>query len=346
MAINRSCILVASALTLIGLLLPLGAASAAAASSPPARIRLTPSNARGQQVNGPGYFRIDARPGSTVRLYASLANLGGRPGTARLVPVDARSAVYGGISYNLPTDPRRRVSKWIHLATSRVHLAPGQARVIPFTVHVPATAHPGKHIGGLTAFVPTAVGASQGFGALRLQLRVVAAVVVTVPGRMHRRLAVTRVAAENQPTGLYVVTHIRNTGRLLARAHFLLRVTRVGATRPILSRRLFLDTMVPGTKVAYPVPWPAKVRYGRYRASVQLSYHGGTAAWKGKVRVSPPAPPPRRPNVPQSGPISQLGVGHGSTAPLAIGICGALLLSFAAFLLGRRRRPASRTPTE
>ena len=233
---------------------------------PPARIRMLPTNANGAAVAGPGYFRLRARPGQVEHAYISIANEGGVAGTVEIVPVDATSGVYGGVSYDLPGRPRTAVGSWIRPKVSSVRLTPMQSVVVPVRISASPRLKPGVHVGGLTAFVPTTTSTGSSFGSLQVQVRVVLAVVVTVPGPAVSDVRVDGVSTKYEPTGLYVVTHIRNSGNRFARTDVHLTVRAPGARKLTLNRYLHVDTTVPGTSVFYPVAWPGNVKYGRYIA--------------------------------------------------------------------------------
>jgi hypothetical protein len=125
-----ACLLLASALGVIG-------PSAVAAGRSQGNVLLQPSDASGNDVPGPGYYDIGASPGSRTRLYALVGNTSQRKAVVRVMPVDAQSGVYGGVSYGLPQQRRKYVGTWITLSRTAIQLLPGRAVVVPFTVHVP-----------------------------------------------------------------------------------------------------------------------------------------------------------------------------------------------------------------
>lgn len=290
-----------------------GVRTAAYASSNPkaATIRLLPSDAMGRELPGPGYYNLRVKPGQTVRLFASIANSGNKTAHVKVVPVDAQSAVYGGVAYNLPTQPRRLVGDWIHLQENSLKLAPSTSKVVAFTVRVPAHISSGTHVGGLTAYVPVASNRSHNFGSLTVQLRVIAAVVLHVSGPSSARLRVVRVTTRDEPTGLYALVHIRNSGQQLTPGRFLLRMLPLGMVplhgrEPILDRTFPVDKILPETGIAYPIRWPAEALYGPYRVSARLTWSGGSDYWSGRLAVgAPPAQEPKpapRPGAPQATP--------------------------------------------
>jgi hypothetical protein len=253
----------------------------AAGTAPSAgQVILQPSDQAGNQIPGPGYFQITAAPGSSTQLYAIVGNVGKTRFTVSIVPVDARSGVYGGVSYNLPQQKRKRVGAWIALSTSRVVVHPGRASVVAFTVRVPASTAPGQYVGGLTAFVPAPrsgppSGPHQRSGAIILQLRRIVAVVVTIPGPAYGRFAVSRVNPKQRPDAVYLIAHIRNTGTILLKGQGTLWMWKQGRKSPVLTKKLLLDTTVPQTTVLYPILWARHPANGVYHVTIQVSWDGG-----------------------------------------------------------------------
>lgn len=258
----------------------------AAGTAPPAgKVVLQPADRDGNEIPGPGYFAITAAPGSSTQLYALVGNVGTSRFTVSLVPVDAKSGVYGGVSYNLPQQKRKKVGSWMALSSSRVVVHPGRAAVVGFTVHVPANTAPGQYVGGLTAFVP-ATGSTAGSanhrrdGAIILQLRRIVAVVVTVPGPAYGRFVVPRVNPKQRPDAVYLIAHIRNMGTILLKGQGTLWMWQQGVKKAVLTTKLTLDTTVPRTTVLYPILWAKHPKAGVYHVTILVTWDGGKTTRK------------------------------------------------------------------
>lgn len=258
----------------------------ASTTAPPAgKVVLQPCDQQGNIVPGSGYFQINAAAGSSTQLYALVGNVGKKRFTVSVAPVDARSGVYGGISYNLPQQHRTRVGSWLKLSMSTVVVHPGRAALVAFTVQVPAGTTGGQYIGGLTAYVPAHVSAvsgaaSQRDGSIIVQLRRVVAVVVTVPGQSYGRFAVSRVNAKQRPDAIYLISHIRNTGTLLLTGQGTLWMWKLGIKKPILKAPIALDTTVPTTTVLYPILWAKHPSPGTYSITISIKWAGGKTTRK------------------------------------------------------------------
>ncbi len=237
------------------------------------------SDQNGTVLPGSGYFQITAAAGSRTQLYAVVGNAGSKAFAVSITAVDARSGVYGGVSYDLPQKRSRAVGSWIKLAVRSAKIAAGRAILVPFSVQVPAGTPGGQYIGGLTAYVPvsssrTGKGAASN-GAIVLQLRRVVAVVITVPGQEYGRFAVSRVNAKQRPDAVYLIAHIRNTGTMLVSGQGHLWMWKQGTRRAVLSVPIAVDVVVPRTTVLYPIHWASRPSAGKYSVTVTLSWAGG-----------------------------------------------------------------------
>lgn len=259
-----------------------GSASAANLTAP---VTLRPSDATGNTVTGPGYYDIESRPGGVTRLYAVVANPGRTRVRVRVAPVDARSGEYGAVSYDLPAQPRRQVGRWIRLQRGVLPLNARQGAVVPFLVRVPRRVSGGQYVGGLSAYVPSSVRRiTRGMG-LRVQTRVVDAVVVTIPGQMRASLRPVQVVATYRSNDLYAIVRIRNTGNLLLKGTGNLWLYAPHARRPWIHRAFPIDTTVPRTTVNYPVRWAHRVRPGTYRFVARLDWRAGTHQTPGRTPI-------------------------------------------------------------
>jgi hypothetical protein len=264
--------------------IPLGMTSVAAAGSATPQVLMRPSDSSGGVVPGPSYYVDQATPGQQLHLYAYIGNGSKQRVTVAVVPVDAATAVGGGVSYNLPAHPKTAVGAWIKVSRSRVTLGPKKATVVPFTVYVPKRATPGEYVGGLSAFVPITKGKKHQFGVV-VQYRVVNAVEVTIPGPTVHHFKIKSVAVEDLPSGYLVVPHLVNTGNSLLSAGGHLYVWRVGQAHPIISKKLTVDTTVPETDVQCQVKWTKFPKAGMYTYRLVVTWDTGKAIKRGKFEV-------------------------------------------------------------
>lgn len=223
------------------------------------------------------YFVTQEQPGSSFTNSVRVVNAGTRTGTVLLYAVDATTGRTSGAVYLDGTKPRRGVGSWVTLGTRSLTLGPGQSALVPVTVHVPATARPGDHLGGIVA-ENAAITRSSGKGALQIRVRhlTIVAVEVQVPGHAAALADVTGLRAGGEHGYQYVYLHLTNPGALTTKPTG--RVTIAGADgKQVASQSFKLDTFLPGTAIDYPLLLPKQaLAPGGYRATVKLTY--GAAA--------------------------------------------------------------------
>jgi hypothetical protein len=151
--------------------------------------------------------------------------------------------------------------------------------VVPFTIRVPAGAHPGDHLGGIVA-ENSEIQAGRGSGALRIRIKhlTIAAVELQLPGRVVAGIGVTGVKTGGQQGWQYVYVGLRNTGNVMVKPSGTL-VIRNTAGQRVAVRKLVLDTFVPGTSIDYPVLLPHRtLAPGSYTATVTIRSSNRTIA--------------------------------------------------------------------
>ncbi len=98
-------------------------------------------------------FVYTLRPGTVLRDYVTVLNIGRKPVRLNLYTVDAYNVPEdGAFALRNPEEPKTGVGGWIRLGRqSRIKLAPGKGMRIPFEVAVPENAEPGDHAGAIVA---------------------------------------------------------------------------------------------------------------------------------------------------------------------------------------------------
>jgi len=263
------------------------AAAPGFAASGAASFALIPEHYDASLRASKSYFVADTGPGRTYKNSIRISNLGKQTGTALLYAVDATTGQTSGAVYLDRTKPRRGVGGWATLGDSSVTLAPGQSKIVPVTVHVPAAAKPGDHLGGIVA-ENEALTSSSGKGALQIRIRhlTIAAVLVQVPGKAVAQMQTGGVIAGGEHGYQYVYVHLKNTGSAVTKPTGRLLIIDPSG-KQVASRRLKLDTFVPGTAIDYPVLLPAQaLQPGKYTAKVDLSYSAAALGYRRAVGAS------------------------------------------------------------
>lgn len=259
------------------------AAFAAGATGLPVIVR--PSDVNGNELAGPGYFVVKAKPGSTTHLYALLGNKSNQRAVVSFVPVDAATGVYGGVTARLATQPRRMVGAWLHVSKHKVALGPNRGQVVPFTLSVPRHTRPGQYVGALTAFVPSNdTKHGKGF-AFTVQTRLADDVVVTVPGPKRWGFQIKGISTQRRTIGTYTVVHVRNSGTMMLKGWGYLWAWRAGEKKPVLSKPLRIDTTLPHTMVGYPLLLGLHPKPGYYSFKLKVWWKGGRALYHKGIRI-------------------------------------------------------------
>ncbi|HET9732453.1 MAG TPA: hypothetical protein VFP54_07225 [Acidimicrobiales bacterium] len=299
-----------------------------------------------------GYFEYHASAGQTVDGAVKVGNPGPGAATFVLYPADGLTSQATGVVYSNRGVALTSTGTWIRLSRSSVDLGPGASATVPFQVVVPPGAYSGDHVAAIVAENPAAARSGGGGGpgagvALKINTRVVLAVVVTVPGPASTALQLGRPGiAEQSGTRQVVTIPMDDTGQLLFKPRLVASVTGCTGT-PEASFDRQLDTFVPHTSIVYQWSLQPKILpQGCYKltatvfggatplstTSDQVQVNGAVAA------VNPAGPGPRSPLV--------VGVKKAKSPSMILGLMGGvalalLILVIAAiifFLLGRRRR--------
>ncbi|HXR30739.1 MAG TPA: DUF3324 domain-containing protein, partial [Solirubrobacterales bacterium] len=173
------------------------------------------------------------------------------------------------------------VGKWTSLGMGAIQLAPGQSRVVPFSVRVPSGASAGQHLGGIVAQRSTSTSSSdsagqgaQGTFKVKIQALSVIALQVNLPGPQRVEMALSGIKAGSQPGHQSLLLGIGNRGNVLLKGRGSLKVVD-GDGRLVKNQSFNLDTFVPKTHVDFPVYIRGKaLRPGRYRGTITIRYRG------------------------------------------------------------------------
>lgn len=226
------------------------------------------------------YFVFAGKAGRTVTSQVRVTNAGEQPGTAYLYPVDATTGQTSGTVYLSRKNKRRDVGRWLRLSTTSLTLAPGASRVVSFSFRIPRNAKRGDHVGGIVAenaHLKTGAKSQgqKGHGGFQISIRELTIVAVEVQLKGGKpRLSAGAVHAGGQGGNQAILLGLSNTGGLLLKPRG--RVTvRNSHGRTVKRTALSLDTLIPATKIDYPVYFRGKpLRTGTYRVQIDLAYAG------------------------------------------------------------------------
>ncbi len=297
----------------------------------------------GSKIAPGHYYLLDATPGATLTQSIRVNNPNDHPVTVTIEAVDATTGESTGVQLARPGSAKALTSRWIVVSTPQVTLAPGTARDLPFTVHVPANAGPGQYLAGVSASVPLSAAdnpASQaqpdqaGFSlAVRFQRAI--AVELDVAGPKAPNLQVTGVDPKAISGGVDLGIHMTNGGNAFAHGSGVMRVADTGTDVSFK-----IDTFVPGTAIVYPMAWTKTVVPGSHHVEVDLTYEGGRrTSWTGTVVIAGEAQT-RLENALKNVTVRGHGPGSSPILPIAGGL---FVLFVAAAIVLRRRSRAGRS---
>ncbi len=224
------------------------------------------------------YFVHELKGGAIVHDAVLVLNSGDVPVTLKLFAAEAFTAVNGGTAFARQGEETNGVSRWLSLDVEEVFLAPGDEKVVPFTIGVPSDVSPGQYVTGLVVeLAPSAVDLAPADAGKRQFTANVArqagvAVVIDVPGLRVAGLEITGASLKQQGgQGATFVIAVHNTGNTLMKAGGSLTITdREG--KELASIPLAMGTVLPGDTTTFQVTHPVDLADGRYLLDANLEY--------------------------------------------------------------------------
>ena len=277
------------------LMLALIVLPALAQSSASISFGIRPTKALEGQEETYSYFSFRSSPGSVFNDEALVLNDGNEAVTLKLYAADGVTARNGGTDFarfgEEASGTSRGIHAWISLPFSELTLAPGEERLIPFQITIPADAAPGSYVAGLVVeavpdmnTIDSMATVVEGEAQFNVEVirRVGVAVVIDIPGEQKSSLEIENIALYRQDEqGTTFSVDLRNTGSTFLQSKGFFVVTDRNAERIITTILLEFDTILPGDKVTFYVPRPARFADGKYLLSIVLDYDGEKAVLEG-----------------------------------------------------------------
>lgn len=189
--------LLSGAILTIAALLAVPAIPAHAADPDPTTIGVAtrPADANGRP-DGRTRFSYTADPGQEITDRVFVGNTGTEPQDFTVYGTDGFNDANGQFGLLETGTKPKDVGSWVTFdgGTYRVQfsLAPNEVKLLTFTVHVPANATPGDHVGGVIASV------LQKGDQISLDRRVATAIFARVSGELKPRLTITQLSSSHQ----------------------------------------------------------------------------------------------------------------------------------------------------
>ncbi|GAB3607387.1 hypothetical protein GCM10027413_27960 [Conyzicola nivalis] len=245
--------------------LNLGAPAVAASADGTDGISGTPASETGP--DGRSRFSYEAAPGQQLTDNYSVSNTGTTSQTMRVFATDAFNTEDGAYGL-LETDAEAiDAGAWVTFENGAkfvdVPLAPGESKLVTFTLAVPADASPGDHAAGIV----TSVTSPQ--GQILVDRRVATRLYVRVPGELQAALTVGSISSSYESTinpldGTTTVTFtVRNSGNIALGGNMIVGVkTYFGISAAPIVREELAEMLPRSTRVVtMSVPGVAQLGY-------------------------------------------------------------------------------------
>jgi len=225
----------------------------------------TPASETGP--DGRSRFSYEVAPGQQLTDNYSVSNTGTTAQTMRVFSTDAFNTEDGAYGL-LDTDAQAvDAGAWVTFENGAkfvdVPLAPGESKLVTFTLTVPADASPGDHAAGIV----TSVTSPQ--GQILVDRRVATRLYVRVPGDLQAALTVGSISSSYEPTinpldGTTTVTFtVRNSGNIALGGNMIVGVkTYLGISAAPIVREELAEMLPRSTRViTMTVPGVAQLGY-------------------------------------------------------------------------------------
>lgn len=146
-----------------------------------------PANPRSQSI-----FIYTLEHGETKKDQLLVMNQTEEEQTIVLGSVDGVVTNSGDYTCRQEAEPIEGSGGWVRLAKKELTLAPGAEEKVDFTVTVPEQADVGEHNSCLTIQAAAAEDEDESTGGVRLRMRQAIRMIVTIPGDLHRELAIEK----------------------------------------------------------------------------------------------------------------------------------------------------------
>ncbi|MBT3321329.1 MAG: DUF916 domain-containing protein [Anaerolineae bacterium] len=269
----------------------------AAQSSANISFGIRPTKAIEGQEETFSYFSYHLSPGTVFNDEALVMNDGDEAIILKIYAADGMTPQNGGTGFSkageLSSGMSRGTQGWITLSATEVTLSPGEERLIPFQVSIPADIGAGQYVAGLVVeALPDEQSSGLGVGnsenpdeaqfAVKVVRRVGVAVVFDIPGEQIAGLEIKDISlAQQDDDGATFAIELKNTGNIFFQTQGFFIVTDRDAERVITTTPLDFDTILPGDTISFFVPRSARFADGKYLLSIVLEYEGKRAILEG-----------------------------------------------------------------
>lgn len=241
------------------------------------------------------YFEVDLNPGESAELTGWFGNGSKIPVEAIVYAADARSAVNGGLTLNDSTADRTSPTTWIDFPIEVIAFQPEELLRKSFRVTVPPDAPSGQYISGVAIETLEAVEPGGSATSFLVKYRLVAAVVINVPGPLEPSFEVGALQVQTDDFATIVTGEITNTGNVRVRPTGSIVLTSESGVE-VANAVVAMGSVYGGHTTTFQITLPSPIPEGNYSASVDLhDPDTGARAWMSNVELdvsAVEAPPP------------------------------------------------------
>ncbi|WP_243855111.1 DUF916 domain-containing protein [Diaminobutyricimonas sp. TR449] len=220
-------------------------------------------------------FSYQADPGQRLDDHFLVTNTGSTEQAFTIIGTDAFNGDDGEFGLLATDEEPKAVGQWVRFenGTNRIEfsLAPGQNRLLPFSLELPAEATPGDHVGGLVASVVT------GGDQVEVDRRVGTRVYARVSGQLQPALTVSGIESSyvgdwwNPFTGTVRVNYtVQNSGNIALASNVQLGVRTWFGAAASDTKGESIPEMLPGFSRTVETEVPSVAAWGYLNPGVTL----------------------------------------------------------------------------
>jgi len=215
------------------------------------------------------YFDVELKAGESAMLSGVIGNGSDIPVNAIIYAADAYSGTNGGFVLKESDEAVSAPTTWLDFPTTTREFQPKEAVQSSFKVTVPEGTPPGQYITGIA--VETADSRPMpGSAPLMVRYRLVAAVLITVPGDVTPGFELSNISMTADGQSTTITGGITNTGNIRVRPTGSLTVADANGTQ-VVDAPIEMQSVYAGDETTYQIIIPTPLAEGDYTVSVDLS---------------------------------------------------------------------------
>jgi hypothetical protein len=234
-----------------------------------------PANPQANNPRTQSIFIYELKHGQQATDGVRIFNNTAKEQTVSVYPVDSVLSSGGAFACAQAADAKKDVGAWVVMDQSSITLAPYSNDQIAFTITVPQNADVGEHDGCIAMQAASAT-AQPGQSGVALSFRSAIRMVVTVPGKIVKKLNINNVKVTSAKDGKYQVTPtVQNDGNVSLDTSLQVKLESVFGAISTSSKSSY--PVLPHTKASWNFVLKPSMWGGFYRAKVIAAYNANPA---------------------------------------------------------------------